>query len=119
MDEVTARTLHEARERMDRGELSARDLVAATLERIEAVESRVQAFLTLLPERALAEAEAMDARRAKGEMLPPLAGIPIALKDNLCTEGIRTTCASKILHNVFSPYDATVVSRLRAAGDQA
>ncbi|HZT44203.1 MAG TPA: Asp-tRNA(Asn)/Glu-tRNA(Gln) amidotransferase subunit GatA [Chthonomonadaceae bacterium] len=116
MEAVTTRTVHEVRELLDQGELSARELVAATLERIEAVESRVRAFLMLLPEQALAEAETIDARRAKGEALPPLAGIPIALKDNLCTEGVRTTCASKILHNFVPPYDATVVARLQAAG---
>jgi len=116
VDEGIPQTLREARERMDRGEVSALELVMATLYQIEAVESRVKAFLTLLPEQAITEAEAIDERRAKGEPLPPLAGIPIALKDNLCTEGVRTTCGSKILHNFIPPYEATVVARLRAAG---
>src|SRR5438046_2558831 len=98
---------------MERKELSARELAEATLQRIEAVESRVHAFLTVTPEEALAQADAVDARRAKGETLPPLAGIPIALKDNLCTSGVKTTAASKILYNFVPPYDATVVARLK------
>ena len=73
-------TAHEALEKMTRGELSARELVSSVLERIVAVEPRVAAFLTTTPEIALAHAETIDARRTKGETLPPLAGIPIALK---------------------------------------
>src|SRR5262249_40155441 len=94
----------------------ARELTEAALARIEAVEERVKAFLTVTPEQALAQADAIDARRTQGETLPPLAGIPVALKDNLCTTGGKTTAGSKILYNFVPPYDATVVARLRAAG---
>jgi aspartyl-tRNA(Asn)/glutamyl-tRNA(Gln) amidotransferase subunit A len=115
MSELTELTAHEAQERMARGELSARALTEAALARITAVEERVQAFLTVTPESALAQADAVDARRAQGERLSPLAGIPLALKDNLCTTGVKTTAGSKILFNFVPPYDATVVARLRAA----
>ena len=97
-------------------EISARELVQAALDRIAQCEDRVRALLTLTAESALADADAIDIRRAQGEALPILAGIPIVLKDNLCTAGVKTTAASKILYNFVPPYDATVVSRLRDAG---
>jgi aspartyl-tRNA(Asn)/glutamyl-tRNA(Gln) amidotransferase subunit A len=97
-------------------DFSARDLTEAYLERMDAVEPRVQAFLTPMKDEARAQADAVDAKRAAGEPLSPLAGIPIALKDNLCTSGVRTTAGSRILHNFVPPYDATVVSKLKAAG---
>jgi aspartyl-tRNA(Asn)/glutamyl-tRNA(Gln) amidotransferase subunit A len=116
LTELTGLTAHEARERLARREISARELTDAALARIEAVDGRVKAFLTALPEQARAQADAVDARRAQGETLPPLAGIPLALKDNMCTAGVRTTAGSKILYNFVPPYDATVVAKLRAAG---
>ena len=109
-------TAQELRERIVRGEVSAREVTEATLARIEAVEDKVKAFLTVTPELALAQADAIDSARQAGETLPPLAGISLALKDNLCTNGVKTTAGSKILYNFVPPYDATVVARLRVAG---
>ena len=111
--ELTVRAAHE---KLDRKEISARELAQAAVDRIEQCEDRVRALLTLTAEDALAAADAIDARRARGETLPILAGIPIVLKDNLCTAGVKTTAGSKILYNFVPPYDATVVSRLREAG---
>ncbi len=98
------------------GEVSAREVVAACYERIDAVEGDLKAFITLTPEAALSQAGSIDERRKAGEPLPAGAGIPIAQKDLFCTAGVRTTCASKVLHNFVPPYDATVISRCRDAG---
>lgn len=97
-------------------EVSARAVTEAFLARIALHDTAVGAFLTVLPELALAQADAVDAKLAAGEDPGPLAGVPIALKDNLCTTGIPTTCASKILEGFVPPYDATVVKKLQAAG---
>ena len=98
------------------GEITSIELTTACLDRIEALEPRVHAFLYVDREGALATAADVDARRAAGEKLPRLAGVPIAVKDNMVTRGIPTTCASKILEGWRPPYDATVVERLHAAG---
>src|SRR5579875_91409 len=99
-----------------KGEISAQELATLFLQRIETLDPHIQAYLTVTPEEAIAQAKAVDEKRARKEPLHPLAGIPIALKDNLCTRGIRTTAASKILYNFVPPYDATVVARLREIG---
>lgn len=116
MSELFALTAHEAQRRLAQGEFSARELTTSVLNRIHSVDGKVRAFLTVTPELALKQAEAVDERRARGEPLSPMAGIPIALKDNLCTIGVKTTAGSKILANFVPPYDATVVARLRAVG---
>ncbi len=106
----------EAAQKIASGEISAVELTKAVLARIDDVETNVKAYLTVTPELALAQAENVDSRRTAGEALGPLAGVPIALKDNLCTAGIRTTAGSKILNNFVPPYNATVVQRLHDAG---
>ena len=97
-------------------ELSAREAALACLSRIEEREGTLRAFLTVTREEALAAAQRVDDRLAAGEELPPLSGIPMAVKDNLCTKGVRTTCGSRMLEHFVSPYDATAVARLREAG---
>jgi aspartyl-tRNA(Asn)/glutamyl-tRNA(Gln) amidotransferase subunit A len=108
-------SLAEAAARLARREVTARALAEACLSRIEALEPTLNAFLTVTADSALAEADAVDRDRAAGRALPPLAGVPVALKDLFCTRGVRTTCGSKILGNYVPVYDATVVTRLRAA----
>ena len=96
--------------------ISARELAAGYYARIAKRNPDLNAYLTLSPERANAQADRIDALVARGETLPPLDGVPIAIKDVISTRGIRTTCASTILENYIPPYDATAVERLDAAG---
>ena len=93
--------------------ISAVELTKDVLERLEAVEDEVGAYLTVTREAALEQAEAVDKKIAGGEELSFFTGIPGALKDNICTQGVKTTCASKILENFVPPYDATVTQKLR------
>jgi aspartyl-tRNA(Asn)/glutamyl-tRNA(Gln) amidotransferase subunit A len=109
-------TISTVREALTTKQLSARELTKDFYERIGHENPKLNAFLTLSPERAYAQADRVDAAIAKGDPLPPLAGIPVALKDVLSTAGVRTTCASKILETYTPPYDATAVARLDAAG---
>jgi aspartyl-tRNA(Asn)/glutamyl-tRNA(Gln) amidotransferase subunit A len=97
-------------------QLSCREVTDEFLRRIEQVEERVKAFVTVLPEEAVKRAEALDRRLAAGEDIGLLGGVPIAVKDLLCTRGIKTTCSSKMLENFVPPYDAHVVERLTADG---
>ncbi|MDB5219133.1 MAG: Aspartyl-tRNA(Asn) amidotransferase subunit [Myxococcaceae bacterium] len=101
--------------RVQRGEMTALSVAEATLASIDAQDKELNAFLTVARDEVLEQARAIDAKRARGEALGPLAGVPIALKDALCTRGVRTTCGSKILEHWVPPYDATVVAKLRAA----
>ena len=98
------------------GEITSVELTQACLDRIDAIDPKVHAFLYVDREGALATAADVDARRAAGEELPRLAGVPIAVKDNMVTRGVPTTCASKILEGWLPPYDATVVELLHKAG---
>ena len=98
------------------GERSARSVVNEHLETIRSGEPEIHAFNLVLADEALAAADEVDRRVAAGEDPGPLAGVPVALKDNLCTRGVPTTCSSRILEGWLPPYDATVVERLAAAG---
>ena len=108
-------TAHELSARLQRREITARQLVEAALDRIGAIDGQINAFISVEAEGALAQADDIDQRRAAGAALGGLAGIPLALKDVLCVRGGRTTCGSKILEHFIAPYDATAVERLRTA----
>ena len=98
------------------GKTSAVEICRAALERIQATNATLNAFNLVDADRALARAESIDRLRASGAALGPLAGVPVALKDNMCMRGVRTTASSKILEHFVPPYDATVVEKLDAAG---
>jgi aspartyl-tRNA(Asn)/glutamyl-tRNA(Gln) amidotransferase subunit A len=108
-------TIHELHDKLKKKELSAVEATKALLARIEMVEPKVHAFITVTADQALKDAEEADRRIAAGD-ITSLTGIPVALKDIFLTKGIRTTCASRILENFTPPYDATSVARLKARG---
>jgi len=97
------------------GEVSAESVTAAAIAQIAAIDGRLNAFLHVPEQSALAQARAVDAKRARGEAMGPLAGVPVAIKDAICVRGVVTTAASKILAGFEPAYDATVIERLRAA----
>lgn len=109
-------TIHELKDLLNKKEISAEELTNKSLERIAEVEKDVQAFITITKEQALKKAKLIDEKIKLGENIGSLAGIPMALKDNICTDGIKTTCASKILENFVPPYNATVVEKLEKEG---
>ncbi len=116
MNEVLALSLSELSERIDRGDLSSRDIVEAFLGRIDEVDDRVRAMVRTHREPALREASAADDARRKGNAKGPLHGLPIVLKDNLVSPDFETHCGSRILQGFRAPYEATVVTKLKAAG---
>ena len=108
-------TIHELQEKIRAGEATATDIVRDVFTRIDAVEQDVHAYISLMKDDAFDEASRADADIRAGN-LRPLTGIPVALKDILCTKGFLTTCGSHILHNYVPPYNATVVEKLKEAG---
>jgi aspartyl-tRNA(Asn)/glutamyl-tRNA(Gln) amidotransferase subunit A len=116
MSDLTRLTAAELADRLTAGEVSSVEATRAHLDRIESVEPAVHAFLHVNTDEALATARDIDARRAAGEELHALAGVPIAIKDVVVTRGMPTTAGSKILQGWIPPYDATIVTRIRAAG---
>ncbi len=111
--ELNELTAHEIHDLIVAKKTSAFEVTEAVLKRIEAVGKKVNAYVTVMGEEALQEATRVDEALAGGESISPLAGIPIAVKDNMCLRGAATTCASKMLYNFSPPYDATVIERLR------
>src|SRR5260221_462578 len=109
-------TIDGVQEALASKKISARELAADYYKRIEARNPELNAYLTLSQDRAFAQADRVDALVTAGKPLPPLAGVPVAVKDVISTRGVRTTCGSKILENYVPPYDATAVQRLEAAG---
>ena len=108
-------TAHQLHEMLKRRAITSREVTESVLKRIEEVEDRIHAYITLLPDLAMKQAALADDRLDKGEA-EPLTGIPLAIKDLICSQGVRTTCGSHILDNFIPPYDATVIEKLKAAG---
>ena len=109
-------TLHEASVKLRKREVSSQELTEAVFERIAQTDGTIHSYITVSRDAAIAQAREADNRLKQGPSASPLLGIPIALKDNLLTQGIRTTCASRILDNFIPPYDATVVTKVRSSG---
>jgi aspartyl-tRNA(Asn)/glutamyl-tRNA(Gln) amidotransferase subunit A len=108
-------TIHQAHQLLKNREVSSLELTRAVLERIEKTEEKVHAFVSVTGDRALSQAAQAD-ERIKGDDSTPLTGVPVTIKDNMCTRGVTTTCSSKMLENFIPPYDATVVERLNQEG---
>src|SRR3990172_1242303 len=109
-------TIHELHDMLRKGETTSKAVTDAVLGRIRAVDEKVKAYISVTEEAARRQAEDADKRLASKDPASPLLGIPLAIKDNMCTGGIKTTCGSKILENFVPPYDATVVRKLKQAG---
>ena len=108
-------TIHELRRLLRAGEVSSQEVLEAVLARIDEVEGEIGAYLALCREEAFAQAQRADEMLSKGDA-SPLCGIPISLKDNFTTAGVRTTCASRLLENYIPPFDAAAAARLKEAG---
>src|SRR5271167_3659275 len=116
MSAATPWTVGSVREALVAKKISARELATEFYAQIARRNPELNAFLALCPERAYSQADRVDAAIAQGRPLAPLAGVPVAIKDVISTQGVRTTCGSKILENYVPPYDATAVERLEQAG---
>lgn len=109
---ITELTVHELQEKLKNKELTVKEITKAYIDRIDEREKDVQAFVTILKDEANKKAEEIQSKIDNGEIKGELAGIPIGIKDNICTKGIKTTCSSKMLENFVSPYDATVMEKI-------
>ena len=109
-------TIHDLHEMLAKGETTSKAVTEAVINRIKAVDNKVKAYITVNADAAIDRAEHADKDIKAGKANSPVFGVPIAIKDNMCTDGIKTTCASKILGNFIPPYDATVVAKLKQAG---
>ena len=111
--ELYKKTIHELSDMLKAKEVSSVEITKSVLDRIEKVDDKVEGYITVTGDKALESAKFVDEKIKKGEAISDIAGIPMAVKDNICTEGTLTTCASKMLSNFVPPYDATVVKKLK------
>ena len=109
-------TIHELHTLLTKKEVSSEEITKSVYKHIEQVETKIKAYITLTKAQALETAQVVDKKIANGEKIAPLSGIPVAIKDNICTKGVQTTCASKILANFVPPYSATVIRKLATQG---
>lgn len=107
-------TVHELMDKLNKNEITSEDITKSYVSRINEKEDDIEAFVTVLSEDAENKAKEIDQKIEKGEITNKLAGIPIGIKDNICTKGIKTTCSSKMLEDFVSPYDATVMDKINA-----
>ena len=115
MEDILNMTALELGSAIKRGEISSPEAVARVFDAIETKDKAINAYITLNRDQALERAAVVQQKIERDELTSPLAGVPVAIKDNICTCGINTTCGSRMLHNFVPPYDATVVRKLREA----
>ncbi|MCM8711428.1 Asp-tRNA(Asn)/Glu-tRNA(Gln) amidotransferase subunit GatA [Clostridium sp. SYSU_GA19001] len=112
---IETMTVHQIKSGIAHKEFTAEEVITSLFERIKTIEPKVDAYITLCKEDALLQARKIDEKVKTGKPLGKFAGVPIAIKDNICTDGVKTTCASKMLHDFIPPYDATVIKKLKEA----
>ncbi len=110
--DITELTVHELKEKLDKNEITITEITKAYVDRIDEKEKEIQSFVTTLTDEAIEKSKEIEQKLSNNEKLGEYAGIPIGIKDNMCTKGIKTTCSSKMLENFISPYDGTVVKKV-------